>query len=139
MRIPLTLLALVLASAALADILPTPDKGPPIGSAGGLDFQVESALYMMGPPGRQYSKQEQIVVLTGCTEGRRNCSLAKRKNLIGMQVESVDGAYLRPENGMIQQIIDAFARKGAGPAVTLEFSARDGGQTAQSVAFRRER
>ena len=50
----LSVLAVVFAaplvvSAALADIAPTPDRGPPMGDAGGLSFMVQSVQVEMGP------------------------------------------------------------------------------------------
>ena len=80
-------------SAALADIAPTPDRGPPIGDAGGLTFMVQSVQVEFGPAnGPHYYKTEQVVVLTGCAEGTPNCALARAKNLVGMEVDAVDGA-----------------------------------------------
>ncbi len=121
-RIGLPCLALMLTvSIARADILPTPDRGPPMGSAGGLDFAVQSIKVEMGPVnGPHYSKTRQVVVLVGCTDGHPNCQLARSRNLIGMEVGAIDGAYLRPDKGMVRQIIDAFAREGATGMVTLE-------------------
>jgi len=100
----------LVASVALADIAPTPDRGPPMGDAGGLTFMVQSVEVEMGPAnGPHYSKTEQVVVLTGCAEETPNCKLAKTKNLVGMEVVAVDGMGLMPEKGMVRQILDAFA------------------------------
>ena len=107
-------------SAALADIAPTPDRGPPIGDAGGLTFMVQSVEVEMGPAnGPHYSKTEQVVVLTGCAEGTPNCALAKKRNLVGMEVVAVDGMGLTPEKGMVRQILDAFADAKAPATIAL--------------------
>ena len=63
-------------------------------------------------------------MLDGCTDGQPNCILAHSRNLIGMEVETVDGQYLRPETGMVRQILDAFANKKIGPTVVIELYAR---------------
>ncbi len=126
-------------TAARADILPAPDRGPPMASAGGLDFAVQSVRQAMGPvDGPHYYKTVQVVVLTGCDEGRPNCKLAHERKLIGMEVESVDGEYLRPENGMVQQIVDAFARKNAGRTLVLELYARAANSEAVKISFARD-
>ena len=138
-RIELACIALALAvSAARADILPTPDRGPPLGEAGGLSFEVRWVEYQMGPAGGpHYQKRGQVVVLVGCDEGQANCALARSKALIGMEIASVDGARLRPERGMVRQIMDAFANKAAAPTITLElYSRADDIQTIE-VAFAR--
>jgi len=92
-RIEMACLALTLAvSTALGDILPTPDRGPPIGEAGGLSFEVRWVEVQFGPVnGPHYQKSRQVVVLVGCDDGHPNCALAKSKNLLGMEVGSVDG------------------------------------------------
>lgn len=116
-RLKLLCLALLLASPALADIAPPPDQGPPSASVAGLDFAMQTGQVRM-PPG--YYKTFPIVVLVGCMEGTANCTLAHAKNLIGMEVGTVNGAYLRPEIGRIKQIVDAFTRKSDAKTVTLE-------------------
>lgn len=132
-------LPLLMTATAHADLLPTPDPGPYSGSAAGLDFSIHSVTVEMGPVlGPHYSKTEQVVVLDDCTDGRPNCALARSKNLIGMEVETVDGQDLRPEKGMVRQILDAFANRAAGATVTLELYRRgsDGGTI--KVAFARD-
>ena len=121
-RIKLACLALVLAtSTSRADILPEPDSGPPMATVAGLDFAVQS-VEVRYPPG--YTKTQQVVVLTGCTDGHPNCELARSKNLIGMEVNEVDDQYLRPEIGMVQQIVDAFENKSGAKTVTLKLYSR---------------
>jgi hypothetical protein len=121
-RATLACLALILAtSSSRADILPEPDRGPPMASTAGLDFAVQS-VEVKYPPG--YTKMQQVVVLTGCTDGHPNCGLARSKNLIGMEVNTVDDQYLLPENGMVQQIVDAFENKKGDRTVTLELYSR---------------
>ena len=125
-------------SAALADIAPTPDRGPPMGEAGGLSFMVQSVQVEMGPAnGPHYSKTEQVVVLTGCAEGTPNCALARAKNLVGMEVSAVDGAELMPEKGMVRQILDAFADAKAPSTIALTFYARAADSQAVEVKFAR--
>ncbi len=138
-RIELACFALMLAvSTARADILPTPDHGPPMGDAGGLSFAVQSVEVQMGPAnGPHYQKSEQVVVLVGCDDGRPNCALARSRNLIGMEVGSVDGKSLRPEIGMVRQIMDAFASKSAAPTITLELFSRASNSAAIKVDFAR--
>ena len=134
-RIKLVCLALMLAGAAArADILPEPDRGPPMATAGGLDFAIQS-VEVKFPPG--YTKTLPVVVLTGCTDGHRNCELARSKNLIGMEVLMVDGEDLRPENGRVQQIVDAFERKSAAKTVILELYSRGSGSESIKVSFAR--
>jgi len=118
--------ALLLASAlARADLLPEPDRGPPIGSVGGLDFRIEWVDVEMGPAkGPHYKKRLQVVVLAGCAEEQPNCQLARDRNLIGMEVQSVDGQHLQPEKGMVRQILDAFTSKVEPASVTLELYSR---------------
>ncbi len=138
-RIELACFALALAaSAARGDILPTPDRGPPMGDAGGLSFAVQSVEVQFGPVnGPHYQKTLQVVVLVGCVDGQPNCALARSKNLIGMEVDSVDGESLRPERGMVRQIMDAFASKTAGPTITLELYSRAANSEAVKVGFAR--
>jgi len=130
-------LALV-ASAALGDIAPIPDRGPPIGEAGGLQFRVQSVRVEMGPAnGPHYYKTEQVVVLTGCVEGTPNCALARSKNVVGMEVDSVDGAPLMTEKGMVRQILDAFADPKAPATITLTFYSRAADSQPVDVKFAR--
>lgn len=134
-RIKLVCLALMLAGAAArADILPEPDRGPPMATAGGLDFAIQS-VEVKFPPG--YTKTLPVVVLTGCTDGHRNCELARSKNLIEMEVLTVDGEDLRPENGRVQQIVNAFERKSAAKTVILELYSRGSGSESIKVSFAR--
>jgi len=125
-------------SAALADIAPTPDRGPPMGDAGGLSFAVQSVQVEMGPAnGPHYYKTEQVVVLTDCAAGTSNCALAKTKNLVGMEVTDVDGAELRPEKGMVAQILAAFADAKAPATVALTFYGRAADSKSVEVTFAR--
>lgn len=125
-------------SAALADIAPTPDRGPPMGDAGGLSFAVQSVQVEMGPAnGPHYYKTEQIVVLTDCAAGTPNCALARAKNLVGMEVTDVDGADLRPEKGMVAQILAAFADAKAPATVALTLYGRAADSQAMKVTFAR--
>ena len=134
-RIKLVCLAFMLAaSTARGDIAPEPDRGPPMATAGGLDFAIQSVVVKF-PPG--YTKTLPVVVLTGCTDEHPNCRLARSRNLIGMEVLTVDGEYLRPENGRGQQIVDAFERKGAGRTVTLELYSRGSESESIKVSFAR--
>lgn len=61
-------------------------------------------------------------MLVGCTEGHANCMLRRSRNLIGLEVITVDGQDLRPEKGMVRQILDS---KAAAPTVALEFNSRE--------------
>jgi hypothetical protein len=125
-------------STALADIAPTPDRGPPIGDAGGLSFMVQSVQVEMGPAnGPHYSKSEQVVVLTGCAEGAPNCALAKAKALVGMEVSAVDGAELMPEKGMVAQILAAFADPKAPATIALTLYGRAADSKPVEVKFAR--
>jgi hypothetical protein len=125
-------------SAALADIAPTPDRGPPMGDAGGLTFMVQSVQVEFGPAnGPHYSKTEQVVVLTDCADQTPNCALARAKGVVGMEVTDVDGAELRPENGMVAQILAAFADPKAPAKVTLTFYARAADAQPVEVKFAR--
>jgi hypothetical protein len=139
----LSVLAVVFAaplvvSAALADIAPTPDRGPPMGDAGGLSFMVQSVQVEMGPAnGPHYSKTEQVVVLTGCADGTPNCALAKTKNLVGMEVAAVDGAELMPAKGMVAQILAAFADPKAPATIALTLYGRAADSQPVEVAFAR--
>jgi hypothetical protein len=138
-RTGLVCLLLLAAATARADVLPTPDRGPPSGSAGGLDFSIRSVTFKMGPAlGPHYWKTEQVVVLDDCIDGQPNCTLAKSKNLIGTKVETVDGQSLRPQDGMVRQILDAFANKGAGATITLELHSRASGGGTIKVSFARD-
>lgn len=134
------LLVVAIATAsARADILPTPDPGPFTGSAGGLDFSIQSVTYTMGPQGGpHYTKTGQVVVLDGCTDGKPNCRLARVGHLIGMEVETVDGENLRAEKGMIRQILAAFANKAAGRKIVFELYRRDAGSEVTRVSFDRK-
>ena len=134
-RMKLVCLAFMLAApTARGDIAPTPDHGPPMATAGGLDFAIQSVEAEF-PTG--YTKTAQVVVLVGCTGGHPNCRLARYRNLIGMEVLTVNGEYLRPENGMVQQIVDAFERKAAARKVTLELFSRGSDSEPIKVSFAR--
>lgn len=134
-RMKLVCLAFMLAaSTAHGDIAPIPDRGPPMATAGGLDFAVQS-VEVKFPPG--YTKRLQVAMLVGCTDGHPNCRLARSKNLVGMEVLTVDGEYLRHENGMMRQIVDAFERKAAARTVTLELLSRGSGNESIKVSFAR--
>ena len=133
MRFMLVCFAFILtAFTARADIAPEPDRGPPMATAAGLDFAIQFVVVKF-PPG--YTKTLQVAVLVGCTDGHRNCKLARSRNLIGMEVLTVDGEYLRPENGRVQQIVDAFASKSAGRSITLELFSRGSGNQSMKVSF----
>ena len=135
MRFMLVCFAFILtAFAARADIAPEPDRGPPMATAGGLDFAIQFVVVKL-PPG--YTKTLQVAVLVGCTDGHPNCRLARSKNLIGMEVLAVDGEYLRPENGMVRQIVDAFEHKAAAGTVMLELFSRGPGNQSIKVSFAR--
>ena len=54
-----------------------------------------------------------------------------------MEVDSVDGESLRPEVGMVRQIMDAFADKAAAPTITLELYSRAANSEAVKVDFAR--
>ncbi|MDR3469704.1 MAG: hypothetical protein P4M07_27555 [Xanthobacteraceae bacterium] len=137
-RAVLAVLATMLAlPAARADVLPTPDRGPPVGSAAGLEFRVEAVEAALGPPaGPHYTKRLQVVMLAGCEDGRPNCKLARARNLIGMEVLAVDGQSMRPERGMVQEILDVFAAASTRP-VTLRLYARGPGNRPVTVEFAR--
>jgi hypothetical protein len=125
-------------SAALADIAPTPDRGPPVGDAGGLSFMVQSVQVAFGPAnGPHYYKTEQVVVLTDCAEQTPNCKLAKKRNLVGMEVSAVDGAELMTEKGMIAQILAAFADPKAPATIALTLYARAADSQPVEVKFAR--
>ena len=130
----LVCLALMLAAVtARADILPQRDRGPPMGSAGGLDFAIQAVSVRM----HGYSKTEQRVVLVGCTEGQPNCTLARSRHLIGIEVSTVNDRPLQPRFGMVQEILDAFARTADGRTVTLEFYSSGSNNDAIKVSFAR--
>jgi hypothetical protein len=125
-------------SAALADIAPTPDRGPPIGDAVGLTFMVQSVQVEMGPAnGPHYYKTEQVVVLTDCAAGTSNCALARAKALVGMEVVAVDGKGLVPEKGMVRQILDAFADAKAPATIALTLYAHAADSQPVEVKFAR--
>ncbi len=133
-RIGLLCLTLMLAtSIARGDILPTPDRGPPMGSAGGLDFSIQSVEVEM----HGYSKTIQVAVLVGCADERPNCKLARSRNFIGMEVLTVDGQDLQPQKGMVRQILDAFQSKAAAQTVTLELYSRASKGEPIKVSFAR--
>lgn len=138
-RIPVVAVAAALAaSAALADMAPTPDRGPPEGEAGGLSFMIRSVAFQMGPAnGPRYTKTRQAAVLAGCADGTPNCALAKSKTLIGMEVSAVDGMRLRPQKGMVRQILDAFADAKAPATITLTFYGPAANARPVEVAFAR--
>jgi hypothetical protein len=92
----------------------------------------------MGPAnGPHYSKTEQVVVLTDCAAGTPNCALAKTKNLVGMEVSAVDGAELRPEKGMVAQILAAFADPKAPATIALTLYAHAADAQPVEVKFAR--
>ena len=125
-------------SAALADTAPTPDRSPPIGDAGGLSFMVQPVQVEFGPAnGPHYYKTEQVVMLTDCAARTPNCALAKQKNLIGMEVSAVDGAELRPEKGMVAQILAAFADPKAPTTIALTLYGRAADSQPVEVKFAR--
>ena len=134
-RMKLFCLVLLLAAPARADILPPPDQGPPAASAGDLDFAIQS-VEVRFPPG--YTKSVPVVVLVGCSEGTANCTLARSKNLIGMEVQTVDGDYLRPEIGRIKQIVDAFESQSGAKTVTLELYSRGSDSQSVKVSFAKQ-
>jgi len=135
MRFMLVCFAFILtAFTARADIAPEPDRGPLMATAGGLDFAIQFVVVKF-PPG--YTKTLQVAVLVGCTGGHPNCRLARSKNLIGMEVLTVDGEYLRPENGMVRQIVDAFEHKSDAGTVTLELFSRGSNSESIKVSFAR--
>jgi len=139
----LKVLAAVLAAplsvaAAFADIAPTPDRGPPLGDAGGLSFMVQSVQVEFGPAnGPHYQKTEQVVVLPGCADGTPNCALAKAKGVVGLEVDAVDGKGLRPEIGMVKQILDAFADPKAPATIALTLYGRAADSQPLEVKFAR--
>jgi hypothetical protein len=132
------LASILIAGAALADLAPIPDKGPPIGDAGGLSFTVQSVEVEMGPAnGPHYKKAAQVVVLTGCAEGTPNCTLARAKAVVGMEVVAVDGMGLMPEKGMVRQILDAFADPKAPATIGLTLYAHAADSKPVEVRFAR--
>ena len=134
-QIKLLCLALLLAAPALADIAPPPDQGPPSASVAGLDFAMQTGRARM-PPG--YYKTFPIIVLVGCTEGTANCTLAHSNNVIGMEVDTVDGDYLRPEVGRITQIVNTFKSKPGAKTVALKFSRKGSGGQTVTVSFAKQ-
>ena len=134
-QIKLLCLALLLAAPALADIAPPPDQGPPSASVAGLDFAMQTGRARM-PPG--YYKTFPIIVLVGCTEGTANCTLAHSNNVIGMEVDTVDGDYLRPEVGRITQIVNTFKSKPGAKTVALKFSPKGSGGQTVTVSFAKQ-
>ena len=128
----------LIVSIAWADIAPTPDRGPPLGDAGGLSFRIQSVQVEFVPVnGPHYQKTEQVVVLTDCAAGTPNCALAKQKALVGMEVSAVDGAELRPEKGMVAQILAAFADSKAPATIALTLYARAADSKPVDVKFAR--
>ena len=126
MRALFVCFALMLGTSAVrADIAPVPDNGPVQVTAAGLKFELQS-VEVKYPPG--YTKTFQVAVLAGCVERHPNCALAHAKNLIGMEVESVNGESLRPEEGRLRQLARAFAH--AKQPVALELYRRTGGESA---------
>ena len=123
---------LVPLAAAYADLPPTPDAGPFAVSVAGLDFKIMD-VHVKYPPG--YYKTFPMAVLTGCKATHANCRLAKAKNLIGMEVQTANGEYLKPEQGQLHMLQDAFAHA-KGP-VTLELYRRESGETAKVDFARR--
>ncbi len=132
-------LTLLLAAPALGDILPTPDRGPQSGKAGGLSFSIQWVEPPRGSVSAPHVSRHayQIVVLDGCEEARPNCELAHSRNLIGMEVRAIDGVMLRPEEGMVRQIIGAFEHKELGRRIRLEMFSRGSDNEPFEVAFAR--
>ena len=130
MRPIIILSALLLAtSAARADIAPPPDHGPTQVTVAGLKFEIGSHRVKM-PPG--YYKSYPVAVLAGCVENHPNCKLAQAQNVIGAEVQSVDGEPLEAAKGRLRQIVDHFAETKT--PVTLEFL-RPNAAGAVSVGF----
>ncbi len=128
----------LIVSIAWADIAPTPDRGPPLGDAGGLTFMVQSVQVAFGPAhGPHYYKTEQVVVLAGCADQTPNCALATKKNLVGMEVTDVDGAELKTEKGMVRQILDAFTDSKAPATIALTLYGRAADSQPVEVKFAR--
>ncbi len=123
---------LLMAGTAFADILPPPDKGPRAGTAAGLEFTIDSVSFEM--PGG-YIKSGEVVVLTGCVDGHRNCTLARARHLIGWEVAAVDGQGLDPRKGRITQILDALAGQAGSKSVTLELWSRGRNGKPVTVSF----
>jgi hypothetical protein len=99
---------------------------------------VHSVQVAFGPAnGPHYFKTEQVVVLTGCADRTPNCVLAKKKNLVGMEVSADDGAALAPEKGMVTQILDAFANSKAPATIALTLYARAADSQPVEVKFAR--
>ena len=92
----------------------------------------------MGPAnGPHYQKRAQVVVLAGCDQGSPNCALAQAKNLVGLEVDAVDGAPLMPQKGMVRQILDGFADPKAPATITLTLDPRAADGKPIDVAFAR--
>ena len=121
-----------------ADIAPTPDRGPPMGDAGGLSFMVQSVQVEMGPAnGPHYYKTEQVVVLTDCAEGTPNCALAKSKE---PRRHGSDGGRRRGAQagkGHGRQILAAFADSKAPATVALTLYGRAADSKPVEVKFAR--
>jgi len=130
-RPSLAFAALLIAAPAIADIPPIPDAGPTTLAVAGLDFTIQPVTVRY-PPG--YSKTFQTAVLTGCAEHHPNCRLAQAKNLIGMEVDSLNGEALNPRPGRLAMIREAFQH--ATGDVTIAFFRRGGGEKL-TVAFAR--
>jgi hypothetical protein len=129
------LLLLLVVPTARGDIPPPVDVGPRAGSAGGLNFAIHSVGVMMP---RGFERHFDVVVLVGCIEGKPNCVLAQSRNLIGMEVNSVDNQELQPRLGQVQQVIDAFTRKADATTITLELYSRETNQQPIRVIFTRQ-
>ena len=138
MRLVLAAATALAASIALADIAPIPDRGPPAGDAGGLSFMVKWVEFEMGPAnGPHYTKSRQGVFLTGCADGTPNCALARKRGLVGMEVDAVDGRALAPEVGMVKEILDAFADPKAPATITLTLYGRAANAQPVEIKFAR--
>jgi hypothetical protein len=114
-----------------------PCRGLPIADGGGPTFSVQSVQLALGPAnGPHYSKTEQVVVRTDCAAETPNCAPARAKNLVGMEVVSVDGVGLAPEKGMVRQILNAFANAKAPATVALILYGHAADSQPVEVAFR---
>jgi hypothetical protein len=106
--------------------------------AAAISSRIESVQVEFGPAnGPHYQKTEQVVVLTGCAESAANCVLAKKQNLVGMEVAAVDGAELRSEKGMVAEILAAFPDSKAPATIALTFYARAADDQPVEVKFPR--
>ncbi len=130
---------LLSASASRADILPRPDRGPSYGSAAGLEFSVNWVKVPFPPRHPRYFKRAQAAILASCDDPSPNCRLARSRGVIGMEVLSVNGQDLRPENGLVLQILNAFAQRAPGSRVTLEFIAPGSRGEPIKVEFNKDR